>query len=1145
MSSLPKQLTSIQIKAILCSLVLFCSLFCQVIYGQTSSQSRDAGQQKNAGTAQGSEDAALDAWESKRKYFIVVAASKTANADTDLSFAKVDGTNVSQTLRKLGYIQIASLPDKLATQNNVVASLKKIGELPDNSLVVVYYSGHGVTDPKGKDVWLQLYGQDTLSYGLGLSLSNLIDLARGKDYKGELAVIIDACYSGQGALSSALTLKDLGVNTTILTSSSELQESYPIDVDKTTMSAFTHFLLEGFTSDWDTADDNHDGIMQYEELRLYIKNKLIDLYRKGLIDGQMTPYIVSQQAEMIAAYDPVKVKNPKTLLREALSLSRALKNNPVGALQSNKTLSLPVPSPRAREIAKLIPNNADKYLLALKAIAEGRSNDARKLLEVAEKDKNADLAAIYQARAETEMYDGNIPDGIKWLEKALQVSPAENAELLEEAAMAMFIASDISRAEELMNKAYSIRQSSSNNPKDLLNGNMFFAIFNLMKGDFDKARFHLQQIQKVDAKYLDYQEENFDLFPTTMLGVLDIIQHKENDAEPKFKSVLATSQEKLSFENPIRVMCLSYLAGIYIRQGKNTQANLLIKQFASQWAKALREENVEQVLVYLPFAIILTKVQPPLSIDDIGLEMLCQRSKALFEKDANAKNPLVLTGLANLAMIYVVQKKYSEAELSLKAALNSLEKTTGPISFFSIVILNALGNVYVGTERYDEADRVFNQALAYTEKSLGGQSMLVLASIKGLTDTYNAQERYQEAENANKRAEAITQDIWGKDSPIFASALEDSAETFSAQEKFLDAERLLKQALAINEKFYGPNHEEVGDTQSKLARIYLKQEKFDDAALFFNKALAIYDINGGHADNLAAVLYNMGQLSEQRGQDSDAEAYFKRAIEVDEKTLGYEDPEVDTDLRALAGFYYRKNNLKDAITLYERSLSIREKTYGQEHPNVAISLTTLGAIYCDLKEYDKAEPLLMRAIRIWEKTQKPNIEEFNNSLFWAARINKEQGNLAAAETFAKRILAVDESAKQQQPARIARDLENLGLLYYVQGKYSEAKTAFLRSISIQETSKDIPPINIINSFIGLSLIYEEQNENKKAASFREHALDSILKSSKPDQDNTIKYLEHYASILVKVDRPAEASQLRNFAKTIKSRLDMNTIKQNP
>ena len=53
-------------------------------------------------------------------------------------------------------------------------------------------------------------------------------------------------------------------------------------------------------------------------------------------------------------------------------------------------------------------------------------------------------------------------------------------------------------------------------------------------------------------------------------------------------------------------------------------------------------------------------------------------------------------------------------------------------------------------------------------------------------------------------------------------------------------------------------------------------------------------------------------------------------------------------------------------------MEIHEKALGPDHPNVAVILNALGALYHNLGDYEKAEPLHKRALEIDEKALGPD-----------------------------------------------------------------------------------------------------------------------------------------------------------------------------
>ena len=61
----------------------------------------------------------------------------------------------------------------------------------------------------------------------------------------------------------------------------------------------------------------------------------------------------------------------------------------------------------------------------------------------------------------------------------------------------------------------------------------------------------------------------------------------------------------------------------------------------------------------------------------------------------------------------------------------------------------------------------------------------------------------------------------------------------------------------------------------------------------------------------------------------------KKALEVAEKSLGPDHPDVATSLNNLAELYRTQGQYAQAEPLYKRSLAISEKSLGPDHPDVA------------------------------------------------------------------------------------------------------------------------------------------------------------------------------------------------------------------
>ena len=113
-----------------------------------------------------------------------------------------------------------------------------------------------------------------------------------------------------------------------------------------------------------------------------------------------------------------------------------------------------------------------------------------------------------------------------------------------------------------------------------------------------------------------------------------------------------------------------------------------------------------------------------------------------------------------------------------------------------------------------------------------------------------------------------------------------------------------------------------------------------------------------------------------------AEPLFKRALVIDEKTLGPDHPDVGSDMNNLADLYDRQGRYSEAEPMYKRALAIDEKAQGPDHPDVAADLNNLALLYNELGRYAKPNrwsnapwPSMKRPLGpttpAWQRPQQP------------------------------------------------------------------------------------------------------------------------------------------------------------------------------
>ncbi|MGD9726805.1 MAG: tetratricopeptide repeat protein, partial [Nitrospiraceae bacterium] len=494
------------------------------------------------------------------------------------------------------------------------------------------------------DVWLQTAQQVKVGSSQGVSVSELIIQVRLADdgkaaFEGELVLILDACYSGQGTISQGLTLGDLGRHTTILTSSTAIQPSFSLkQAGLPAMSAFTYAMLQGLGPDWPEADSDHDGLLRWEELKVYITARLRSFHEQGALTQSMTPNMLTTYSEGFVTYRRDQVRLWGGSYRENLT-TQAMNVFLASPFQTVDPSPKTAPTmPREAQVLAqhLTPAPDDYYAQAVKAMAEGHPDIARALFAKAEiqsqerasqaasvqqqaqavqQEEKAKQGAIYLARARMESYAGKFTESFAWYQEAVAISPPTTAELMNEIGLSGLRAGKYPEAEPYLEGALHQRE------------------------------------QALDPTHLDVGTS------LNNLAVLYDTQGKYAEAEPLYQRALRITETALGPNHPSVAIRLNNLALLYQAQGKYAEAKPLYQR-ALRITETALGPNHPSVAIRLNNLAELYRAQGKYA----EAEPLYQRALQIDEAALGADHPSVAIRLNNLALLYKAQGKYPEAE---------------------------------------------------------------------------------------------------------------------------------------------------------------------------------------------------------------------------------------------------------------------------------------------------------------------------------------------------------------------------------------------------------------------------------------------------------------------------------------------------
>lgn len=700
------------------------------------------------------EDGPFRYWSARKKYFLVIAVNQTDVPKTELPFAQVDGQRVVKALTGLGYKPLDPahplLTGKEATASAIVASIHKATPKNNEATIIIYYTGHGAVG--AKDLWLQTAGLVELGDTQGLAISDLIRRIRltatetgpKMAFEGELVLILDACYSGRGTLSQGLTLGEAGKRTTILTSSSDIQASFilnPPHVSKP-ISAFTYSFLQAVGPEWAQADSDHDGMLRWEEVRLYARKKIREFKKRGAVMSLMEPYMSSNYTEGFLAYrrDQVRVWNSSYREELTVSMTGSHLAAPLQKLESNPANLLKWPND-ARLLAKTLEPASNNYFAqAVKATAEGQLVNARALFAKAEtqsrerasqaeafrKQEVMNQAQIYLARARLESYAGEFTEALLQYQEMTKISPPNTFELINEIGLTAFKAGKFKDAETYLMQALRRREEAlAPGHPDIATSSNNLAVVYLAQGKYADAEKLFQQARHIDENTMGPIRADWG----TSLNNLAFMYHaqgKYTDAEPLYLRAIQIHEAALGSNDLYVARDLNNLASMYRAQKRNTEAETILRR-AIKIGEATHSPGYPELANFYDGLAELYDDQKRYA----DSEPLYRRAIQIYETALGPHHPQVGRGLNNLANLYREHKeKYAESETLFKRAIQIARTALGPKSPELAIALNNLALLYVAQRYYANAEPLYQESIWILHRRGDPRIRLVLSNYQ-------------------------------------------------------------------------------------------------------------------------------------------------------------------------------------------------------------------------------------------------------------------------------------------------------------------------------------------------------------------------------------------------------------------------------
>lgn len=213
-----------------------------------------------------------------------------------------------------------------------------------------------------------------------------------------------------------------------------------------------------------------------------------------------------------------------------------------------------------------------------------------------------------------------------------------------------------------------------------------------------------------------------------------------------------------------------------------------------------------------------------------------------------------------------------------------------------------------------------------------------------------------------------------------------------------------------------------------------------------------------------------------------------KALAIDEKIHGPEDPVLADGYGNLGSFYWKLGDYQKSLEYHLKALKIHETGLPSNHPHLAISYNNVGSTYGALNQHKKALEYRLKALDIFEKilpADHPDLANVYNNLGVSySQLNDHKRSLE----YKLKALEILEKVFVPDHPDLATAYDNAGVTFQSLGKYEKALEYGIKALNIREKVlfSDHPDLAV--SYYNLGYIYAKMGNLETGLKYLKKSL---------------------------------------------------------
>ena len=284
--------------------------------------------------------------------------------------------------------------------------------------------------------------------------------------------------------------------------------------------------------------------------------------------------------------------------------------------------------------------------------------------------------------------------------------------------------------------------------------------------------------------------------------------------------------------------------------------------------------------------------------------------------------------------------------------------------------------------------------------------------------------------------------------PSLADGLEQLARALIGQERFANAQKILEEARSIQFALHPPDSPESARVLFLQALLHRSDGDYEKAAALLDEAGPRLMAARPQHPATVAVLQLEGDLLFLRGRDLKlTRCKWTETLELSERTLGSEHPQVALILRRLAVASRFSGDLSEARALLERAMGIMDRAGAPCQKDLPELLNDFAGVLAWLADYQAArrryEQALDRSTVCLGRNHSMTATVVYNQAFLAI----EMGDFALAERLLRKAIADWSTGLGSTHPYVAKGLGTLADVVALTGRSQEARRLLERALT--------------------------------------------------------------------------------------------------